>query len=153
MRLIAVLLLGVARAKERRDVERDDKSGRGTGKRSRSTGGSDAVITVPADMASELRNGLHSVLGEGAEGISATTELSGRERHPEWYSEHRERCERTSAVLDLIGWGEPKQPAAITIDLRQHHRTVRFSSSRVMRRWDARWSSNSSQTVTWRSSR
>ncbi|HWX86661.1 MAG TPA: hypothetical protein VNX67_00650 [Solirubrobacteraceae bacterium] len=75
-------------------------------------------------MASELRNGLHSVLGDAAQGVSQTTERCGRERHPEWYAEHRERCERTSAVLDLIGWGEPKQPAAIRLDLRQHHRTV-----------------------------
>jgi hypothetical protein len=84
----------------------------------------DAIITVPAEMAGELRNGLHSVIGEAADGISATTELSGRERHPEWYAEHRDRFERTRTLLDLIGWGEPEQPAAIRIDLHQHRRAV-----------------------------
>lgn len=104
--------------------KRDDKSGRGTGGRSRSTGDSDAIITVPAEMASELRNGLHTVLGGAAQGVSQVTDKPGRERHPEWYSEHRERLERIWTLLDLIGWGEPNQPAAIRIDLRQHHRAV-----------------------------
>jgi hypothetical protein len=83
--------------------KRDDKSERRAGERSRSAGASGAIVTVPAEMAGELRNDLHSVLGEAADGISATTELSGRERHPEWYAEHRNRFERTLVLLDLIG--------------------------------------------------
>jgi hypothetical protein len=83
-----------------------------------------AIITVPAEMVSELRHGLHTVLGDAAQGVSRTTEQYGREGHPEWYAEHRERFERTWVLLDLIGWGEPKQPAAVRIDLRQHRRAA-----------------------------
>jgi hypothetical protein len=83
-----------------------------------------AIITVPAEMLSELRNGLHTVLGDAAQGVSQATERYERERHPEWYAEHRERFERTWTLLDLIGWGKPKQPAAIHIDLREHHQAV-----------------------------
>jgi hypothetical protein len=80
------------------------------------------IITVPAEMVSELRNGLHTVLGDTAQDVSRITDDPGRERHPEWYAEHRKRFERTWALLDLIGWGEPKQPGAIRIDLRRHRR-------------------------------
>ncbi len=83
-----------------------------------------SIITVPAEMVSELRDGLHTVLGDAAQGISLVTDNGGRECHPEWYAEHGERLERTWALLDLIGWGEPKQPAAIRIDLRKHHQAV-----------------------------
>jgi hypothetical protein len=82
------------------------------------------IITVPAEMVGELRNGLHTVLGDAAQGVSQVTDRPDRERHPEWYVEHRERFERAWALLDLVGWGEPKQPAALRIDLRQHHHAV-----------------------------
>jgi len=78
------------------------------------------LITVPAEMLGELRNGLHTNLGDAAHGISQITDTGGRERHPEWYAEHRERFERTCALLDLIGWSELKQTAAIQVDLRRH---------------------------------
>lgn len=82
------------------------------------------IITVPAEMVSELRDGLRTVLGNAAEGVSQITERFGREQHPEWYAEQRERFERTWALLDLIGWRELKRPAAIRISLREHHRAV-----------------------------
>ena len=82
------------------------------------------IITVPAELVGELRHGLHTVLGNAAEGVSQITERSGREHHPEWYAEQRERFERTWALLDLIGWREPKQPAAVRINLCEHHRAV-----------------------------
>lgn len=78
------------------------------------------LITVPAGMLGELRNGLHTVLGDAAQGISQVTDAGGRERHPEWYAEHRERFERTWALLDLIGWSEPKHPSALRLDLQRH---------------------------------
>jgi hypothetical protein len=82
------------------------------------------IITVPAELVGELRHGLHTVLGNAAEGVSQTTEQFGREHHPEWYAEHRERFERTWALLDLIGWREPKQPAAVQINLHEHGQAV-----------------------------
>ncbi len=82
------------------------------------------IITVSAEMVGELRHGLYTVLGNAAEGVSQITEQFEREHHPEWYAEQRERFERTWALLDLIGWREPKQPAAIRINLHEHHRTV-----------------------------
>jgi hypothetical protein len=68
-------------------------------------------------MAGKLRHGLHTVLGDAAEGVSQITERFGRERHPEWYAEQRERFARTWALLDLIGSREPKQLAAVRINL------------------------------------
>lgn len=82
------------------------------------------LITVPAEMLGELRNGLHTVLGDAAQGTSQITDTGGRERHPEWYAEHRERFERTWALLDLIGWSEPKHPAALRLDLHRHGEAV-----------------------------
>jgi hypothetical protein len=78
------------------------------------------LITVPAEMLGELRNGLYTVLGDAAQGISQITDVGGRESHPEWYAEHRERFERTWALLDLIGWSEPKHPSAFRLDLHRH---------------------------------
>jgi hypothetical protein len=80
----------------------------------------DSVITVPPGMLGELRNGLHAVLGSAAVSIAQTTARRERERHPEWYTEQRAQLERTCALLDLIGWGEPRHPAAMRIDLHAH---------------------------------
>jgi hypothetical protein len=77
-------------------------------------------VTVPAEMVGHLRNGLHSVLGGGAQGISQLVDRPGREQHPEWYQEPREHFNRACALLDLIGWSDPAQPAAAQIDLREH---------------------------------
>lgn len=82
------------------------------------------LITVPPEMLGELRNGLHSVLGNASEGISQVTDMGGRERHPEWHAEHRERFERAWALLDLIGWRAPKQPGAISLDLPRHSQAI-----------------------------
>jgi hypothetical protein len=38
----------------------------------------DTIITVPAEMAGELRHGLHTVLGDAAEGVSQITEQDRR---------------------------------------------------------------------------
>jgi hypothetical protein len=38
--------------------------------------------------------------------------------------ENRERYQRACALLDLIGWGESKQPAALHLDLRKHRQAV-----------------------------
>lgn len=56
-----------------------------------------------AEMLSELRNGLHTVLGNVVQEISQITDCKGRERHPQWYSVPREDYQRTCALLDLIG--------------------------------------------------
>jgi hypothetical protein len=85
----------------------------------------DSLITVPAGMLGELRNGLHAVLGAAAVSIAQTTARRERERHPEWYAEHRAQLEGACALLDLIGWAEPRHSAAMPIDLRIHRRAVR----------------------------
>jgi hypothetical protein len=82
------------------------------------------LITVPAEMLGELRNGLHTVLGNVAQEISQITDCKGRERHPRWYRVPREEYLRTCALLDLIGWGEPKRPAALHLDLRKYRQAV-----------------------------
>lgn len=82
------------------------------------------LITVLPEMLRELRNGLHTFLGNVAQEISQITDCEGRERHPEWYSEPREIYLRTCALLDLIGWGAPKHPAALHLDLSKHRQAV-----------------------------
>ncbi|HEY5342889.1 MAG TPA: hypothetical protein VIJ66_04440 [Solirubrobacteraceae bacterium] len=78
------------------------------------------ALTVPAEMVGHLRNGLHSVIGGAARDISQTTEQPGREHHPESYEEPREHYDRTCALLDLIGWGDPEQPTQAQVDLPTH---------------------------------
>jgi hypothetical protein len=78
------------------------------------------LITVAPEMLCEIRSALHNVLGDAAQDISHITFQDDREDHPERYAEQRERLERTCALLDLIGWRAPKQPAVLRLDLRRH---------------------------------
>lgn len=84
----------------------------------------ESFITVPPAMLGELRNGLHAVLGSAAQGIAQTTARRERERHPEWYTEHRAQLEGACALLDIIGWRELRHPAAMRIDLRVHQQAL-----------------------------
>lgn len=84
----------------------------------------ESLITVPPAMLGELRNGLHAVLGSAAVNIAQTTARRERERHPEWYTEHRAQLERACALLDLIGWTGPRHPAAMRIDLHVHQQAL-----------------------------
>jgi hypothetical protein len=79
-----------------------------------------AIFTLPAEMAGPIRAGLHTALGDAAQRIEDVSTRPERERHPEWYAEPREHYRHVCALLDLIGWGEPHEPAEVPIDLRDH---------------------------------
>jgi hypothetical protein len=78
------------------------------------------IITVPAELVANLRIGLHHLLGTAAEDIADITSRPRREQHPEWYEESRAHLEQAWALLDLIGWADPRQPTAGRIDLRRY---------------------------------
>jgi transcriptional regulator with XRE-family HTH domain len=78
-------------------------------------------MVIPAGQVGGVRGGLHTVLGGAVQGVSEAVNRPGRERHPEWYEEDRERFECACALLDLIGWGEPREPVEVVVDLRIHH--------------------------------
>ena len=79
-----------------------------------------AVITVPAELVANLRVGLHHLLGAAADDIADITSRPGREQHPEWYQDSRTQLEQAWALLDLVGWADPREPTAARIDLRQY---------------------------------
>lgn len=78
------------------------------------------TVTVPADLASPLRNSLHNVLSESAKEIADVADQADREQHPERYHEPINRFTRTCALLDLAGWSNPDQPTALQINLHEH---------------------------------
>jgi hypothetical protein len=78
------------------------------------------IVTVPANLSSQLRNSLHNVLSESAKEIAAVADGAGREEHPERYRQPITRFKRTCALLDLVGWTTPNQPAAVQINLHEH---------------------------------
>lgn len=82
------------------------------------------IVTVPANLVGDLRNGLHNVLSETATEVSGVADRAGREMHPEWYEKPIERFKDTCALLDLTGWSAPRQLTAVQIDLREHRRAL-----------------------------
>jgi DNA-binding NarL/FixJ family response regulator len=78
------------------------------------------VVTVPADLVGQLRNGLHNVLSVAASEVSSVADRANRERHPEWYDQPLERFTRTCALLDAMGWGDSEQPVAAQINFGEH---------------------------------
>jgi hypothetical protein len=78
------------------------------------------IVTVPASLASPLRSSLHNVLSESAQEVAAVADHADREQHPERYREPINRFKRTCALLDLTGWSNPVQPAALQINLEEH---------------------------------
>lgn len=81
-----------------------------------------ALITVPAELVSYLHSGLHNELTVPAEGIMEA--VGQADRGPEQYREHFEYLDDVRALLDLVGWAKPKQPAAVAIDLPANRRAV-----------------------------
>jgi hypothetical protein len=82
------------------------------------------IITVPAEIVSQVRIGLPNVLADGAEEITAAVEREGYERSPKWFQGGRAKLERACALLDLIGWSEPERAAAVRVDLREHGKAL-----------------------------
>ncbi len=79
-----------------------------------------SLVTIPAILTPQLRNGIHHVLGDAAKEVSTVVEHADRLSHPERYTKPVARFKRTCELLDLIGWGIPTEAAAIQVDLREH---------------------------------
>jgi hypothetical protein len=79
------------------------------------------IVTIPANLTPQFRNGVHHALGDAAKEVTTVAEHTGRPSHPEFYEQPVARFKQTCELLDLIGWGNPAEPAAIHIDLREHH--------------------------------
>jgi DNA-binding XRE family transcriptional regulator len=82
------------------------------------------LITVPAELVGDLRLGLQNELTVPAEGIIELFAAADRGQRAQQYQRHFEYLDDVCAVLDLVGWAKPKQPAAIAIDLCTHRRAV-----------------------------
>lgn len=79
------------------------------------------IVTIPANLTPQLRNGVHHALGDAAKEVSTVAEHTDRPSHPELYEQPVARFKQTCELLDFIGWGNPAEPAAIQVDLREHH--------------------------------
>jgi hypothetical protein len=78
------------------------------------------IVTVPAELVADLRRGLRCVLGDAAGAIAEATELPAAQQRRSLYARRRGQLERTLALLDLVGFGDPAEPQAVHIDLRAH---------------------------------
>jgi hypothetical protein len=83
-----------------------------------------SIVTVPANLTSDVRNGLHNVLSEAATEVAAVADHRDRDTHPEWYARPVARFKRTCALLDLVGWSNPVPAAAAPIDVGAHHQAL-----------------------------
>jgi hypothetical protein len=78
------------------------------------------LITVPAELADALREGVYAELRSIAEIIIQATQTAGHLDHPELYHQQRQRVCAACVLLDLIGWASSDPPVEIHLDLAQH---------------------------------
>jgi hypothetical protein len=82
------------------------------------------MLTVPAEMAEHLRNGLHSGIGDAAETIAQIVAETDREQHPEWYREPLAHFDRVRALLDVSGWSATDPAVEVSVDLCEHRQAI-----------------------------
>jgi hypothetical protein len=78
------------------------------------------LITVPAEMVEDLRDGVYAELRNVAEVVIQATQTAGHLDHPERYHQQRLRACAACALLDLIGWTGGDPPVELQVDLAQH---------------------------------
>ncbi|MGH2904115.1 MAG: hypothetical protein ACRDK7_11110 [Solirubrobacteraceae bacterium] len=78
------------------------------------------TIVITAEVIGDVREGCFCVINGAAQDVYNAAGKLGREDHPEWYAEPRQRLERAWALLDQIGWTGPAEDK--TVDLRYHER-------------------------------
>ncbi len=79
----------------------------------------DSLVTVPAEVARPLREGLHTEFGIAAEQIMSLVENIG-ERPFKVYREPLTRQDEARALLEQIGGETPNPPVPISVDLDLH---------------------------------
>jgi hypothetical protein len=82
------------------------------------------LVTVPAELVGDLRIGLCNELIVPAQGVVKVASRADRESRPQHYHEHLDYLGELCVLLDLVGWANPQQQAAVVVDLRAHGRAV-----------------------------
>ena len=82
------------------------------------------LVTVPAELAGELRRGLRLLVGDAAGAMLQASELAGAAQREESYARPRALLMEACALLDQIGWEDPPSACALQVDLRRHHRAL-----------------------------
>jgi len=83
-----------------------------------------SVLEVRPEILPPLRDALHGVIQQAAEGVVNVADWSRCEQCPVWYVAHLERLERVFALLDAVGWSDADRVHAIHLDLREHRWAV-----------------------------
>lgn len=82
-------------------------------------------MVVPAEVVARLREALYSSLEDQASTISSLVIRSDREQHGERMTPHITEFIQVCAVMDLIGWSEPRIGEDVEFDLAEHGQVVR----------------------------
>jgi BMFP domain-containing protein YqiC len=83
------------------------------------------TLTIPADVLADVRVALFCLMGDATQGIDQALVHPDRERHPEWFADHRRQLGRVFATLDLVGWAEGDDSRDVEIDVRDHGQTLK----------------------------
>jgi hypothetical protein len=67
-------------------------------------GPSGELVTVPAELMDQLRQGAFTAIGAAAHAIDGVAFSSKRGAHPEWFRGPSEDLRELCGLLDLIGW-------------------------------------------------
>jgi hypothetical protein len=83
------------------------------------------TLTIPANVISDVREGLFCLMGDAIQEIDAALIQPERELYPEWFERDRRRLEGVLALLDLIGWAADGESREVKVDLREHGRSLK----------------------------
>ncbi len=79
-------------------------------------------VTVPANLTSPVRSAAQNALSQAAQEVSEAVDSRGRRSG--WYEKPVESFKRICALLDVMGWDDPAQPAALQIERHEHRRAL-----------------------------
>jgi hypothetical protein len=83
------------------------------------------TVTIPADVARDVRRGLFCLLGNAAEWTVHHSAQPRHEYHPDWFEAPRDLFERAVALLDVVGWNAGAPPVDIDVELGEHGKTLK----------------------------
>lgn len=82
-------------------------------------------MVIPGEVVSRLREALYSVLKDEASTIQSVAVRRDREKHGERMTPHIAEFRQVCAVLDVIGWSEPRLLEDVEVDLVEHGQVIR----------------------------
>jgi hypothetical protein len=83
------------------------------------------ILTIPAEVTPDVREGLFCLLGGAAEAIMHSLEQPDREYHPEWFHADRREVGQVFALLDLLGWNARCEPRDTEVNLSEHGQVIK----------------------------